>query len=65
MVHIRETKRKSFPIGNALRASSGLEFIHSNLCGLMNIESIRGNRHMSHVCFLKHKSKAFENLRKF
>jgi transposase InsO family protein len=68
-------KRKSFPVGNAWRASHCLELIHVDLCGPMNTESFGGRRYyflltddfsrISWVYFLQNKSEAFENFRKF
>ena len=37
--------RRSFPIEKAWRASTCLEFIHADLCGLMKIESFGGSRY--------------------
>lgn len=67
--------RKCFPIGKAWRASECLELIHADLCGPMSTESLGGSNYfllftddfsrMSWVYFLKSKSEAFENFRKF
>jgi len=67
--------RKSFPVGKSWRASSCLELVHADLCGPMKIESLGGSRYfllftddysrMSWVYFLKFKSEAFENFKKF
>ena len=37
--------RNSFPIGRSWRASHPLELVHSDLCGLMYITLIGGNRY--------------------
>ena len=62
--------RKPFPTGKAWRASTCLELVHADLCGLMNIESLRGSYYfllftndfsrMSWVYFLKSKSETFQ-----
>ncbi|KAJ0080658.1 hypothetical protein Patl1_12136 [Pistacia atlantica] len=67
--------RKSFPIGKSWRASNCLELLHADLCGPMSIESFGGSQYfllitddfsrMSWVFFLKFKSEAFDNFKKF
>lgn len=67
--------RGSFPVGKSWRASDCLELVHADLCGPMKTESLGGSRYfllftddfsrMSWVYFLKMKSEAFENFRKF
>lgn len=67
--------RKPFPVGKSWRASQCLELVHAYLCGLMKNESLGGSRNfllftddysrMSWVYFLKFKSEAFENFKKF
>src|ERR1044071_860365 len=65
----------SFPSGKAWRASEVLGLLHADLCGPMQTESMGGSRYfllitddqsrMSWVYFLKAKSEAFENFKKF
>uniref|UniRef100_A0A803MSQ1 Integrase catalytic domain-containing protein n=1 Tax=Chenopodium quinoa TaxID=63459 RepID=A0A803MSQ1_CHEQI len=71
----RKHSKASFPTGKAWRASECLELVNANLCGPMKTESLGGSRYfmlltddysrMSWVYFLKFKSEAFENFKKF
>ncbi|KAG7576575.1 Ribonuclease H-like superfamily [Arabidopsis thaliana x Arabidopsis arenosa] len=67
--------RKSFPIGQARRATQCLEIVHADLCGPMQTTSLGGSRYflmmtddysrMSWVYFLESKGEAFEMFKKF
>lgn len=67
--------RESFPSGQAWRALSTLELIHTDWCGPMQTESLGGNKffllftddfsRMSWVYFLKTKTQAFEFFKSF
>lgn len=67
--------RASFPVRKAWRASKCPELVHADLCGPMKTESLGGSRYfllftddysrMRWVYFLKFKSEAFENFKKF
>ncbi|KAL8112746.1 hypothetical protein AgCh_020161 [Apium graveolens] len=71
----KKQSKASFPGGKSWRASKCLELVHTDLCGPMKIESLGGSRYfllvtddfsrMSWVYFLKFKSEAFENFKKF
>ena len=64
-----------FLVNKSLRVSTCLEIVHTDVCGPISVESFGGSRYfllfindynrMSWVFFLKHKSKTFENFKKF
>ncbi|KAI5324312.1 hypothetical protein L3X38_033385 [Prunus dulcis] len=68
-------RREWFPKDQAWRASTPLELIHMDLCGPMQNESLAGNKYfllliddftrMIWVYFLRYKSDALNNFRKF
>lgn len=61
--------KQSFPSGGALRASSPLDLVHTDICGPMQAKSFGGSMYfllftddyirISWVYFLKHKGEAF------
>ena len=65
----RKHHRETFPVGKSYRASTPLEIMHSDICGLMQTSSMGGCNYFltfihdyprkSWVYFLKHKSDAF------
>lgn len=67
--------RRSFPVGQAWRASECLELIHADLCGPMQTTSLGGSKffflltddysRMSWVYFLESKGQAFDRFKQF
>ncbi|EOY13470.1 Uncharacterized protein TCM_032055 [Theobroma cacao] len=67
--------RFPFPTSSSKRASEKLELVHSNVCGLMSIESLNASKYFlmftdnyswsTWIHFLKHKSDVFSIFKKF
>ena len=67
--------KPSFLVGKACRATNCLEFIDTDLCSPMSMESLGGSQYLllftddnsciSWVHFLKYNSKTFKNFKRF